>query len=1112
MTPSYRVQSSKLSLALCAVLAVAPVFAQSTSAGVGGLVTDAGGQPVAGAEVTITHVQSGTVSRTVTDANGYYNARGLRVGGPYTITIEKAGAGSDTEQGVYLNLNQVASVNAQLEGAGVAADATDLGAVSVTAARNIQTFNPDNKGVGTNLSRQQIDRMPSPDRSIQNIVRADPRVVVTDRDRGAFSAMGQNFRYNCISVDTIQAGDPYGLNDNGLPTKGTAISQDAIESYDIATTDYDVASRCVGAQINAVTKSGSNEFHGSLYYSFQNADDMIGKDAATGRAHWNGYGKDVLKGATFGGPIVKDTLFLFASYEQGERSGAGSINGPEDSNASFKVPGVTQADVDAVIAAAQAKGLRPGDHVGYKADIDTKRSLIKLDWNINDAHRIALRWGQTKEFEPIITSGSITGTNPRLTLSSNYYVQDKQNDSYALISYDDWSDIFSTELSVGYSKFEQFRGPAAGGFQPNIVVRTPAANGQRSGPGIEFGTDFSSQANALIVKSWNAAVIGNLFLDAHTLKFGIDYREDDVYNLFLQNYMGSYEFNSLQDFIDGNYSRYRLNTPTAGLSLDDVAGKFVQKNYGFFAQDTWQVNDRLSLQFGLRYDLPEVSPLPRGNPCFAAAPGAIGDFGVCGLQAGDNPDAAVGGYGFSNQGTIDGNGSLQPRLSFNYSFDTARPTQLRGGAGLFTSNTPAVWLANPYSNAGIQVASYDINRLRRTDDPAFSADPYAQQAPGDAALPGLDAAQMNVSVLDPDFKRPTVAKYTLGVDHELPWQDIVFSAEYQVLDVRQAIFYQNLNIGAPTAVLPDGRYSYAQQPFAAPSRDNGQRWNANPSFGQQVIYLTNTDKGRSESLTLSLRKPFANGWSWMVGYTHSRATEVNPGTSSVANSSFQNRDWINPNDDYLATSNYSVPNRVIARLTWSKKLFGDLATTVSAFYDGHNGAPYSWVFGNDMNGDGYFRDLAYVPMFPDDISWAPGTSQQAIDSFWKYISSDPSLARARGRIFKRNASRAPWVNQVDISVSQELPGFTEGHKALVRLDVFNFLNLLDRDWGVEKRASFPLERVLANYGGVDANGKYVYDISGQLSDGVYQPTSLPVNERFTPSQRWSVLATLRYEF
>lgn len=250
MTHINRVRLSKLSLGLIVALAAAPVFAQSTSAGVGGRILGADGQPVAGAEVTITHAESGTISRALTDANGRYAARGLRVGGPYTITINKAGAGSSSKNDVYLGLDQVAQVDAQLN-----SSVATLEAVTVVGTSGVEVFQSDNKGLSTNLSRVDIDRMPAPDRSIQNIVRADPRIVVTDRDRGAFSAVGQNFRYNSITVDNINVGDPFGLNDNGLPTKGSPISPEAIESYNISTANYDVGTRRgVGAVVNAVDR------------------------------------------------------------------------------------------------------------------------------------------------------------------------------------------------------------------------------------------------------------------------------------------------------------------------------------------------------------------------------------------------------------------------------------------------------------------------------------------------------------------------------------------------------------------------------------------------------------------------------------------------------------------------------------------------------------------------------------------------------------------------------------------------------------------------------------------------------------------------------------------
>ena len=766
---------------------------------------------------------------------------------------------------------------------------------------------------------------------------------------------------------------------------------------------------------------------------------------------------------------------------------------------------------------ATARGLTPGDN-GQAPDMDTDRALFKFDWNINDAHRASLRLSQTKEFEPIVVNGTVTGASPRLALSSNWYTLDKKSTAYSLSFYDDWSDSFSTETSIGYNEFNQDRDPMVGGHQPSVLVRVNTTN---TGPGIFLGTEPPTHANRLNVKTWNAYFAGSWYLGDHVVKGGVDFQSDEIYNLFLQNYNGGYEFNGLADFQAGIYNRYQLATPAAGYTLDNVAAVLTTKQYGFFLQDTWQVNDRLSLQYGMRYDVPKNNHDPTFNPCFAAAPGLATptqDLGPCGLRTNPaNPAAAVGGYGFSNQGTIDGNSVWQPRASFNFLINDK--SQIRGGAGVFVSNTPAVWLGNPFSNNGVAVATYDIGRFNAGTPnltPPFSPNGNTQTVPGVTLTdPGLGTSQMTLAVVDPDFQLPTVAKYTLGYDLQLPFLDSVFTVEAQHIDTLKGIKYDNINLGAPTGVLPDGRLAYQRTPNGTTTGTGGAnqaRWNANPSFGQNIL-LTNTDKGYADNLTFQWKKPFANEWSASIAYTLSQAKDVNPGTSSVAASSYGNREWINPNDDYLATSNYEIPERLLAQFSWEHAFFGEYKTRFSALYDGHSGTPYSWIFGNDVNGDSSFRDLAYIPQNRTDVSFAAGTTAASIDSFMRYLGNNSQLQKQAGGIFDRNEARAPWVNQLDLSFAQEIPGFGEGHKGEIRLDIFNFLNLLNKDWGVEHRASFPLERTLANVTGIDAQGRYIYDIRPYLDgNGNYAPSALPVNENFTPSQRWAANVTLRYEF
>jgi hypothetical protein len=1103
-----RIRAKLLPFAIASLLAASvPAIAQDTSSSISGRVLDANGQPIAGATVQIVHEPSGTTKITTTDTNGRYAAQGLRVGGPFDVTVSKAGLEQAQQRQVYLQLAQETPVNLTM-GVEQAKQVQNLSGVTVSANALAQTFSSDNKGISTNVSQREIEATPTPGRSIQNIVRLDPRIVISDRDRGEISAIGQNSRYNNITVDSVSANDPFGLNANGLPTLGTPISQDTIQEYNISTANYDVATRRgVGAIVNAVTKSGTNDFHGSAYYAFQNRDDMI---ADYNGKPYGGFRRAWTAGGTVGGPIIKDKLFFFASYEKSKQIGPSSQYGVQGSGATTEIRGLTQQNVDDITAAAKAKGFDVGGLGGGNTDLQDKRYLAKIDWNITNNHRASFTYSQTKENKPIIT-----GNNNILVLSSGWYKTNVDNKSYALHFYDDWSDVFSTDTTVSYADFQQNRGPYNGVAQPDVSVCLNGTSGcisSSSSPGVEFGTEYSSQANVLHVKTLNAAWAGSLYLGDHTVKGGFDFQRGQYYNLFLQNAFGSYQFNTLADFNAGNYYQYRYNAPAAGLGLSDVAANFELKEYGVFLQDTWQVNPNLSVQYGFRVDIPLTSDQPLYNPCYAAVPGQAVVAANC--------VSAKGGFGRTNTSTINGNRQVQPRASFNYTFDTERMTQLRGGAGLFISNPPSVWLGNIYQNSGVTQVQYNCGPTQSVCNnkggnvlPPFSADANGQNG-GSAPIPGASGAQMAVSTVSDNFQLPSVWKMSLGFDRELPWWDVVFSADYEHIKNRNAIWYQNLNIGAPTGLLPDGRFTYYKSPMGG-STGNTARSNANPAFGDAVINLANSDQGSADSLSLSLKKPFADEWSGMVGFTWSRATEVNPGTSSVARSSYSNNVWVNPNENKASTSSYSIPKRVIASLTWQHRFFGDYATSATAFYDGHSGTPYSWRFGNDANGDGFTSDLAYIPN-KGDISFAPGTTQAQQDSFWQYIDNDKYLKDHKGQIASRNGARAPWINQIDLSFSQEIPGLFKGSKGVIRLDVYNLGNMLNKKWGVDHRASFPLVRNLADFAGVDANGKYIYDISKAAykdSNGNYSPLALPrADELNGPTQRWSVLATVRYTF
>ena len=1078
MTDSRRLRMSKLTLGLVAALAAAPAFAQSTSAGVGGLVTNAGDQPVVGAEIVITHVESGTVSRATTDASGRWAARGLRVGGPYQITITSPGEGTRTEDNVYLSLNQVNTVNTALT-----TDMTTLGAVQVVGTGGSAVFSTENKGVGTSVDGRKLEITPQGSRSLDDVARLDPRVSVIDQASGAISVAGVNNRFNTISVDGLSQGDPFGLNSNGMPYTNSPISVDTIAAYDIKVSDYDVAQDAVGAAINAVTKSGTNEFHGSVYYAFKDASSMVGSRDGEDYALFD---KDETMGVTFGGPILKDRLFFFGSYEEQEVSnfgGAGLADG-------YANGVVSQAEIDEVIDIARnVWGFDPGTYGGsLGVGLENKRYLGKIDWNINDYHRASLTYQQTEETlpSPYDTSAST------VILSTRWFTRDSVTKNTSLQLFSDWSENFSTEVKIGYQKYDYEAGAAVDLPQINI---TTVNNSSGSGQGVRLGEDRNRHENRINTERLTASVFGTWYAGDHTIKGGFDYLDNDALNLYGRDLHGTYVFDSIDDFRTGEYYSYTVRRPADGFTEEDTAASIAFTQISPFIQDTWQVNNNLSVTYGVRVNIPKADKAPPTKPGFEEAFGYPNDFKL----------------GSDNK-------VILPRVSFNYAFDTERYSQLRGGFGLFQSVPPFVWLANPYQNNGVTSASFTRNDF--DPDYPFSPDPYNQPVPDSMSASG----QAQIDTVDPDFKLPTVWKLSLGYDTELPWMGLVGSVEVQHLQNKHGIFYKAINIGAfnpetglydaPTGVLADGRLSYWCAIGGSTSSSN-KNCGRNQDYTFNSTQLSNTDEGKSTAVTFSLDKPMANGWYGNLSYTYTKADEVGSDGSSQAWSSYQYVSRLNPNEEVTATATREVRDSIKLALGWEHAFFGDYKTSITGFYNGRSGLPYTWIVNGDPNGDGIFQDPAYIPTANDSlVSYVVGSraaTAAEIQAFNDFISSDPYLAARRGSIAERNGTRTPWVNQLDLGVQQELPGFFKGHKSVVRLDVYNVLNLLNNDWGITENVGGFDTRYLATLSRVNADGTYVYDLARN------SPQELSVYDASAsfPSRvvsRWSLLLTLRYQF
>lgn len=1165
MTTHNRVRISKLAIGLAIALAAAPAFAQNTTSALGGRISSEAGQAVAGAEVTIVHTESGSVSKATTDAEGRFLARGLRVGGPYTITTTKDGK-TETREGVYLELAQTGNVDIKF------ADATTLAAVQVTGARNADVFDSKKMGAGTSISREKLNTFASIQRNLQDYARLDPRISQTDKDRGEISAGGQNSRFNSITIDGVSTNDTFGLEANNLPTAKQPISIDAIQSVQINISNFDVTQKgYTGANINAVTKSGTNDFKGSVYYVYRN-DSLSGDkyNRAAGTYFSPEKFTEDTKGITFGGPILEDNLFFFVSYEELKSTRATPTFGPLGSSQTNVA--ITPAEISGAQSVATGYGMNIGDTTANAAELSVTDALIKLDANLGERHRASLRWSKTEQSDPIFPNNF----NNLLSLSSQWYSQEKSIESYVGQWFADWSDSFSTEVKASYRDYVST--PVNNSNLPSIRLNfagalpagSPAVANTSSG--LIFGTERSRHFNNLSTKTWNYYLAGNLFLGDHELKFGVDYDDNDVFNAFLQDTKGNYTFDcinavagfysnpliagpvscsalsraqydaaTLENFRRGRPLSYSVQVPINGYKLADGAADWSYQNIGIFLQDTWSVNERLTLNLGMRFDQKQmnVSPVLNNN---ALAVQTAGTGVLTGSTTPQNGTAirATGGFGIPNNLTLDGNTLFQPRVGFNYTFDSERKTQLRGGFGLFEGAAANVWLSNVYSNTGITTGIISCsgtagNACSRADG-SFSPNPDTQPT-----IAGTPPAP-NVDFLSKNLEQPSVWKTNLAFEHELPfWGGATFAVEYIHTEVQDSIYYRNLNLGAPTRRGNDGRdlffnpagfnsgcYGYSLTgsisltttgACATPVGGSRTRALSNSRFNN-VLFAERTGMGGGDNFSVSLSGAFLKEWNWQIGYAFTTAEEVSSLSSSVSNSSWQSVSVFNANEEVAANSAYLVRDRFTGALNWKHNFFGNYATRFGLFYEGRKGKPYSWIYNNDLNGDNVTNDLMYIPtQGSSEVCFrAPGSAVVAgvatcvnnaatEQLFWNLVNQN-GLSQYAGGVVERNSSFASWTNNFDVRLSQELPGFFKGNKVSLTLDVLNVGNLINKKWGQIDEVGFQpqggLARSFVDYLGLDSNGRYVYGVTGNVED--------LTNRQLKGESSWAAQFTVKYEF
>jgi len=1064
--------------AACAMaLPAGPAFAQGvTTGGITGVVTDAQQLPVPGATVVAVHEPSGTRYEGTTRGDGGFSLPGMRVGGPYTVTISLAGFQPHVTRDVTLALGVSRDLDVALGTASLQEE------VTVTAEAD-PVFSSQRTGAATAVSREKLATLPNISDNLNNFTRLTPQY-----SGGPFggSFLGADNRSNNITVDGSYFNNSFGLA--GAPGERTGvapISMSAVEAVQVNIAPYDVRQgNFVGAGVNTVTRSGGNNFRGSAYYWFRD-ESLVGTKAKG--LDFNPGTFDFSKlGGWVSGPIVKNKLFFFISGEDEALTEPGT-NFRGNTGGETVGGGITRvrtADLDQLSSFLRTNfDYETGPYQGYSHETPARRLLAKLDYNLSDRNKLTLRYVHLDSRTDVLASNSSSlgfGSRRSNTTGLNF-----QNSNYQILEnirsvIGEWNTVVGTNttntLQAGYTNQDESRA-SRGDFFPLVDILDAGT------VYTTFGFEPFTPSNELRYGTFQAQDNFTHHRGAHAFTVGASVQRYESENIFFPGSQSVYTYNSLQDFYtDANDYRANPNRTVSPVSLRRFQVRWInipglEKPVqplevwysGLYAQDEWKASRDLKFIAGIRLDVPKF-----GDTGFA---NAAADQ----LSFRDENGASVR---YSTAKLPDANILWSPRLGFNWDVRGNRQTQVRGGSGVFTGPPAYVWISNQIGNTGVLTGFEELNN---TTARPFNPDPdrYKPQT-----VTGAPATSYELALTDPDFMFPQVWRTNFAVDQRLPL-GVTGTAEFIYNRDVNGIYYINANLAAPTGSFsgPDGR----------PRWVGSNRINANVA---NAVVLKNQNEGRSWNLAGSLEKTFGRGF-LKAAYSYIEAKNtVDPG--SIAFGSWNNNPHSgDPNNPGLAFSN--AGHR--AFLTGSYRLeflkFG--ATTLSVFSEAFTAGNTSYTFSGDINGDGGFsNDLIYIPRDVSEMNFqefAAGgrtfTAAEQAAAWNAYIEQDRYLSRNRGQYAERGGVFLPLRYRTDFSVSQDLFKSIGGkrNELQFRADILNFLNLLNSDWGVGQRLvnNQPLIVPTSAQGGpADAQGRAQYRlrvVNNQLMNRSFEQTA-----------------------
>ena len=1064
-----------------------------TTAAIAGVVTDSSGAPLEGARVVALHGPSGTAYAAVTRADGRFTIPGMRVGGPYRVRVALVGYRQEVQDQIQLTLGGTADLRFALTRATL-----ELEPVTVTATSN-PVFSAERTGAATTISTAQIAHLPTISRRIEDLLRLTPQYSPMSF---GFSFAGQDNRLNNMTIDGSYFNNSFGLAGQPGDRTGVApVSLDALQQLQVNVAPYDVRQgNFVGAGINMVTKSGTNDVTGTLYYNTRN-NDFVGTDAGP-----NTFNPGTFKyhdiGVALGGPIIRNRLFFFGSFEDDGQTLPGTTflaRSDPTQPVGGSLTRVLASDLDALSSYLKTNfNYITGPYQGYDFKVPSTRFLARLDYNLNDRNKLSLRYNLLNSSSDILlsNSASLGFGNRRSSLDALNFA----NSNYAILEnirsiVGEWNSSLgrnmSNNLIVGYNESDESRKNISPPWFPEVEILNGGTNYTT------FGFEPFTPANQLRYHSYQLQDNYTVYLPKHSLTFGVSVEKYHSTNVFFQGAQSIYVYSSLADFYtDANdylvnpsrtVSPVRLRRFQVGYSNIPGQAEPVQPldvlYSGVYAQDEWRPIPNLTLTGGLRIDAPKFKNTAYDN--------AVADT----MTFRDASGAPV----HYNSGSLPGvNLLISPRLGFNYDLHGEQKTQIRGGTGIFTGRPAYVWISNQIGNTGVLTGFIQADT---TTAFPFSPNPDAHKP---ANVTGAPATTFALALTDPNFKFPQLWRSNIGVDQRLPW-GLTGTAEFLYSKDVNGIAYINANLPA------------VQAAFSGP--DSRPRWTSNKIYSavNNAIVLTNEGNGYSWNLAFSLERAFRNGWFAKVGYTYGVSRNTVDAGSIASGSWTGNPILVNPNTPAVGYSQFSPGPRLFGAATYSHDFTGVGPTSVGLYIEGRSAGNGSYVINGDMNGDGATtNDLIYIPRNTSEINFVSNrvivgkdttiyTPAQQVAAWDAFISQDPYLRNRRGGYAQRNAVFLPMVYRADLSISQDVGRSLAGqpNRLQVRLDILNVTNLLDHNWGVGQ--GFVTNRPL-NFAGVDATGAPTY----RLANVGRQLISQSFQKVVTTADVWRMQLGVRY--